>query len=348
MVSPGTLTVLSTALAQRPTPIESLSRDDSNSSNSSVLQNIIVLEDNSYIENSLEPSTNSNLSIEENKTVINSKIYNTQSLLGIPTVMPPGTTISSGTVEGLQENLKLPNNKCQMNKSDKIEEELIETVSFSTNINTYHEIQTDSDIFQTSNKTATYKQLSILNFTKSDSSSRATKNTSKKIFCTDELIPFPTYDELNDADDQVISVNNTITNKCNKITSYFMKYNVRNPPKPVTTCPNSTNKDPESESQNSTSTKREIHDLQEIQAVLESLIIKTIDKTKDMALMRRLTDSTKKKNIRKPHIPVQLVSPRKSTFHLLNKNVSNREEISPPCNSTRLGIEAKGKGILHT
>lgn len=72
-----------------------------------------------------------------------------------------------------------------------------------------------------------------------------------------------------------------------------------------------------------------------------TLYKKTTEIVSDEKSKRRQNDINVKQKTKKPYIPVQLVSPRKPLLPLKHKIVCHTDEISPPCNSTCLGLEAK-------
>lgn len=186
-----------------------------------------------------------------------------------------------------------------------------------------------------------YKQLSILNFIQPGSSNISDNPIAKKIFCPKEILSIPSRDESDELFDRDMHASNTIVIKCKKITSYYMKYNTGKSSIRSTSNSHITDEEPDPEIHNPVSASSEIFNIQEIKSLLNDLIQKTIETVSDGIPMRRIPDLTNKKNIKKPHVPVQLVSPRKSTLPLIHKNVGYPDEISPPYNSTRLGIEAK-------
>lgn len=178
-----------------------------------------------------------------------------------------------------------------------------------------------------------------MNFIQNDSNNLSVTQTAKKIFGSSEPSSVFLSDEMDDSSDLNMYTSSEIEKKCKKITSYFMKYSKS--PTGMTSNTKSIGKKSDSVHIVPAYTSNEGCDLHEIKSLLNYLIQKTTEIVLDEKLKGRLKDINVKKKIKKPHIPVQLVSPRKPLIPLKHKIACHSDEISPPCNSTRLGLEAK-------
>lgn len=158
-----------------------------------------------------DSQSNENILNEDLNTDSNLNNCTLASSSGTPTVKPPGTISSVGTVEGLHENLET----LEMNNIIKIRDRINTELDEKTRI---------------SDKTGKYKQLSLMNYIQNDSNNLSVTHTVKKIFCSTEPSSVLPNDKMDDSSDLNIYTNSEIEKKCKKITSYFMKYTTRKSP----------------------------------------------------------------------------------------------------------------------
>lgn len=131
--------------------------------------------------------------------------------------------------------------------------------------------------------------------------------------------------------------------KCRKITNYLTKSRIDSPHKSMNDSPSIVSREVVIENNQIFNMQNESDELSLICTILDELVnnicaaeSRTVLISKKVDVSRQLRNSENNK----PHIPVQLVSHRKSTFSQREINNDKIDEISLPCNSTRLGIAA--------